>query len=169
LGYGSGSAILPDAIAVEEHQFRLLELSEELSIRSVEPEPEPESETEIEITSTALPDEEAVGLESNQIQLILCNCSGRDKAREVAHGLVKSRLAACVNIIANIGSIYWWEGEIKDTAECQLQIKTTSKRTEEVISYIKNQVDEQTPEILAFPVEMGNEDYFNWVKQETKD
>jgi len=87
----------------------------------------------------------------------------------LAQGIVKARLAACVNIIANIGSIYWWEGEVKDTAECQLQIKTASSCVEDVIHYIKQNHPFDVPEILVFPVDKGNEDYFDWVKQETAD
>jgi len=158
LGYGSGTAILPDTSVVEEHQIRLLDLSERLFSE------QPDAGVVEEADDVEL---EPIGI--SKIQLILCNCAGRDKAREIAHGLVKSRLAACVNIIANIGSIYWWQGEIKDTAECQLQIKTTVNKTENVMSYIQNNIDEEIPEILAFSVDQGNEAYFDWVVEETND
>ena len=107
--------------------------------------------------------------EKSKIQLILCNCPGRDAARELARGLVQTRLAACVNIIANIGSIYWWEGEIKDVAECQLQIKTSTDRLDDTLHYIKQNHPNDVPEILSIGVEKGNEDYFEWVKKETSD
>ena len=107
--------------------------------------------------------------ETSKIQLILCNCPGRDAARELARGLVQARLAACVNIIANIGSMYWWEGEIKDTAECQLQIKTSTDCLEDTLHYIKQNHPNDVPEILSIGVKKGNEDYFEWVKQETSD
>ena len=70
------------------------------------------------------------------VQLTLCNCPSRDEAREIARGLVESGLAACVNIIANIGSIYQWQGEIVDTSECQLQIKSAAERREAIEAYI---------------------------------
>ncbi len=115
--------------------------------------------------------EEVVVEEKKQasIQLILCNCPGRDAARELAQGLVKARFAACVNIIANIGAIYWWDGEIKDTAECQLQIKTSNQSLDDIIHYIKQNHPNEIPEIIAMQVEKGNQDYFDWVKQETYD
>jgi len=108
-------------------------------------------------------------VEDDRIQLILCNCPGRDAARELAHGVITARLGACVNIIANIGSIYWWQGEIKDTAECQLQIKTASACVEDLIHYINQNHPNEVPEILVFPVDKGNENYFEWVKQETSE
>ncbi|MFT5451038.1 MAG: periplasmic divalent cation tolerance protein, partial [Enterobacterales bacterium] len=107
--------------------------------------------------------------EKSKIQLILCHCPGRDAARELARGLVQTRLAASVNIIANIGSIYWSEGEIKDTAESQLQIKTSIDRLEDTLHYIKQNHPNDVPEILSIGVEKGNDDYFEWVKQETSD
>jgi len=103
------------------------------------------------------------------IQLVMCNCPGRDAARELARNLIEARLAACINIIANIGSIYWWQGEIHDTAECQLQIKTSHQSLNDVIDYIKQHHPGDVPEILVIPINEGNEEYFEWVKQETYD
>ncbi|MCP4271680.1 MAG: divalent-cation tolerance protein CutA, partial [Gammaproteobacteria bacterium] len=79
------------------------------------------------------------------------------------------RLAACINIIANIGSIYWWKGEIHDTAECQLQIKTSHQSLSDTIDYIKQYHPNDIPEILVIPINEGNTKYFEWVKQETYD
>jgi len=103
------------------------------------------------------------------IQLVMCNCPGRDAARELARHLIEARLAACINIIANIGSIYWWKGEIHDTAECQLQIKTSHQSLNDVIDYIKQYHPGEVPEILVIPINEGNKEYFKWVKQETYD
>jgi len=103
------------------------------------------------------------------IQLVMCNCPGRDAARELARYLIEARLAACINIIANIGSIYWWKGEIHDTAECQLQIKTSHQSLNDVIDYIKQYHPGEVPEILVIPINEGNKEYFKWVKQETYD
>ncbi len=103
------------------------------------------------------------------IQLVMCNCPGRDAARELARHLIEARLAACINIIANIGSIYWWKGEIHDTAECQLQIKTSHQSLSDTIDYIKQYHPDDIPEILVIPINEGNTEYFEWVKQETYD
>lgn len=103
------------------------------------------------------------------IQLVMCNCPGRDAARELARHLIEARLAACINIIANIGSIYWWKGEIHDTAECQLQIKTSHQSLNDVIDYIKQYHPDEVPDILVIPIDLGNMEYFEWVKQETYD
>jgi periplasmic divalent cation tolerance protein len=103
------------------------------------------------------------------IVLILTNCPGRDPARELAHKLVEHHQAACVNVIANIGAIYWWEGEIHDTAECQLQIKTSAESVDQVMNTIKILHPNKVPEILVLPINAGNQEYFDWVKFETSE
>ena len=151
---------------VDEDQ-EIVPLSESTLETAIETKIEPitEARSEPEIESVKPVNE----IEKSIIQLILCNCPGRDAARELARGLVEARLAACVNIIANIGSVYWWEGKIIDTAECQLQIKTATNCLENTIHYIKQNHPNDIPEILSIGVEKGNEDYFEWVKQETSD
>ena len=179
LGYGSGQFEVPSISLIEDHQLRLLELAEltkifpnlSPSFDDIDNDISNDESNDIEPTITEshehiLNESES---EKSQIQLILCNCPGRDAARELAIGLLQTRLAACVNIIANIGSMYWWEGEIKDTAECQLQIKTSTSSLEDTLHYIKQNHPNDVPEILSIGVERGNEDYFEWVKQETSD
>jgi len=101
------------------------------------------------------------------INLIICNCPNRDEARDIARALVEQRLAACINVIANIGAIYIWEGEIHDKAECQLQIKTNPDQHQDVIEFIKQRHSNEVPEIIIVPISQGNEDYFDWVVKET--
>lgn len=121
---------------------------------------EPEKET---------PDPRLVSSESKPaaINLTVCNCASRDEAREIARGLVEKRLAACVNIIANIGAIYRWEGEILDTSECQLQIKSAPGQEEALYDFIRQNHTNEVPEILSIPINKGNQSYFDWVHKET--
>ena len=110
------------------------------------------------------PVEEAVPV----IELTMCNCNSRDEAREIARGLVESGLAACVNIIANIGSIYRWQGEIVDTSECQLQIKSSAMKREPIKQYIEENHSNDIPEIITVPISHGNVDYLAWVLETTE-
>lgn len=102
------------------------------------------------------------------IEMTLCNCCSRDEARDIARGLVESGLAACVNIIANIGSIYRWQGEIVDTSECQLQIKASPKTRESIKEYIVEKHSNDIPEIITVPISHGNVDYLAWVLETTE-
>ena len=169
----SDDASMDKAIAIETPLVEPVGLNDDIDIEPTITETNEQILNEPEMAGSNLFTESESESESESekstIQLILCNCPGRDAARELARGLVQNRLAACVNIIANIGSMYWWEGEIKDTAECQLQIKTSTSNLEDTFHYIKQNHPNDVPEILSIGVEKGNEDYFEWVKQETSD
>lgn len=110
---------------------------------------------------------ESQQMQSLAIELTLCNCNNRDEAREIAHGLVESGLAACVNIIANIGSVYRWQGEVVDTSECQLQIKSAPERRTAIQAYITEHHANDIPEIISVPINTGNVDYLAWVLETT--
>ena len=124
---------------------------------NVEVKGKPSEQTETESTVAKL-----------TIELTICNCSSRDEARDIARGLVETNLAACVNIIANIGSIYRWQGEIVDTSECQLHIKSSPKNRVRIADYIKQQHSNDVPEIITVPIADGNVDYLAWVLETTE-
>jgi len=90
-----------------------------------------------------------------------------EEAAKISRALVEARLAACVNIIGNIRSIYRWEGKIEDEAEVLMIAKTQrhifdplSKKVKELHSYA-------VPEIIAMPIVEGSEDYLKWLKDVT--
>jgi periplasmic divalent cation tolerance protein len=88
-------------------------------------------------------------------------------AEAVGRELVENRLAACVNIIPGMTSIYRWGGEIQRDAEVVMIIKTTAARSEAVISHVRGRHSYDTPALLVLPVEGGLEDYLAWVRRET--
>lgn len=97
--------------------------------------------------------------------LCLCTAPNRDSARKIAEGLVRGKLAACVNIIPGINSIYFWEGKVHDDSEVYLFIKTKESALERVIEYIKGNHPYKLPEIIFFKMEEGLEDYFRWIEE----
>ena len=72
-----------------------------------------------------------------------------DSGERLARGIVDARLAACVQIVGPIRSLYWWQGSIDDTREWQLIIKTTSERLTALEAHIKEDYNNDTPEITA--------------------
>ncbi|MGC9069732.1 MAG: divalent-cation tolerance protein CutA [Elusimicrobiales bacterium] len=88
-------------------------------------------------------------------------------ANEIANGLVKEKLAACVNIIKGIKSIYRWQGRIEDSNELMLIIKTKRRLAKDVIRYVKEKHTYSVPEIIFLPIIVGNEDYLNWIEANT--
>jgi periplasmic divalent cation tolerance protein len=98
--------------------------------------------------------------------VVLCTCSGMVEARKLAHALVDERLAACVNVIPGIESVYRWEGQIEQANEILLVIKTTAERLATLESSLAELHSYDTPEILALPVIAGSKKYLSWLDEQ---
>jgi periplasmic divalent cation tolerance protein len=83
----------------------------------------------------------------------------------LGRGLVESRLAACVNIVSGLRSIYWWRGEVEEARECLLVIKSRREKLSEIIRFIKMNHPYEVPEIIALPIVGGGEDYLRWIDE----
>lgn len=97
--------------------------------------------------------------------VIFCSCSNADEARRIARNLVESRLAACVNILSPIESIYRWQGQVETAQEILLFIKTTAERFPELQERIIHLHSYETPEIVALPVSAGLDKYLAWLRE----
>lgn len=100
------------------------------------------------------------------IRVVLCTVPP-EKAEALARALVERRLAACVNIIPAVKSIYRWEKELCEDAESLLIIKTAEARFPGLMDFIKANHPYTVPEIIGLPVSDGNPDYLGWVLEET--
>ncbi len=89
------------------------------------------------------------------------------EARRIGEILVEKRLCACVNIINNMESVYWWEGEIQSDTECILLVKTTENFVERVTSKIKEIHSYDVPCVISLPIspDEGNREYIQWIKK----
>jgi periplasmic divalent cation tolerance protein len=86
------------------------------------------------------------------------------EGKKIARVLVESRLAACVNIIRNISSVYRWKGNVEEDDEHLLLIKTTEERSVQIINKINKLHSYENPECIALKIENGSEKYLNWIK-----
>lgn len=102
-----------------------------------------------------------------QVLLVCSNVPDKECAQELARHLLKQQLAACVNILPAVHSMYRWQGVLEEATEVMLQIKTTQVRYTEVEAAIKAMHPYEVPEIIAFPVIQGAPAYLDWVRQET--
>jgi len=96
-------------------------------------------------------------------QLVLTTCPNIDIAKTIAQHLVKEKLAACVNILPNITSIYHWQDELQCDEEAQLLIKTNSEN----FALLNDRINELHPfdvvEVIALNIQQGDKHYLNWI------
>jgi len=101
-------------------------------------------------------------------RVVLVTCSSREEAEKISKTLVEEKLAACVNIISTIKSIFWWEGKIDEAEEHLLIIKTKAEKIENLIAKIKGLHSYSVPEIISLPVLEGNKEYLTWIEKSLK-
>jgi periplasmic divalent cation tolerance protein len=100
--------------------------------------------------------------------LVLTTASSKDEARKIARVLVERLLAACVNIVPQVGSIYRWEGEVEEAEEWLLIVKTTGGAFERVRDAIGELHSYDVPECISISIESGSPNYLNWLGESVK-
>ncbi|MBI4905318.1 MAG: divalent-cation tolerance protein CutA [Acidobacteria bacterium] len=99
--------------------------------------------------------------------VVLCNCGSLEEARKIAQGVVEKQLAACVNIVPGVHSIYRWQGSVEEASEFLLIIKTRDTVYTNLEEEIRRLHSYTVPEIIALPVERGFRAYLDWIGGET--
>ena len=102
------------------------------------------------------------------VNFIYMTAGNKAEAKKIGKELVASRLAACVNILDNMNSVYMWEGEIQDDSEVVLIAKTTQARVPELVEKVKSIHSYDCPCIVSLPVLDGHKPFLDWVAGEVK-
>ena len=97
--------------------------------------------------------------------LVLTTAGSEEEARKIAHTLVERKLAACVNIVPRVHSVYHWQGKVESADEFLLLIKTTKNREEYVRSAIGELHSYELPECIVIGIDGGSEEYLRWVSE----
>lgn len=97
--------------------------------------------------------------------LILSTAPDQETAKRLATTLVEQRLAACVNILPQTTSVYTWKGKLELSDESLLLIKSTQQNYAAVETTLRAQHPYELPEVLAVPVELGLQEYLDWVER----
>lgn len=103
----------------------------------------------------------------DEVLIVLTNLPDRDSAQRIAHSLIESHAAACVNILAECSSVYRWQGKIESASEVPLLIKTTRSAYARLEELIRSQHPYELPEIIAVSVGSGLPAYLQWVINES--
>ncbi|MDY6978560.1 MAG: divalent-cation tolerance protein CutA [Pseudomonadota bacterium] len=95
--------------------------------------------------------------------LVLCTCPDTDTARQLADRLVAGRLAACVNIVPGLESVYEWQGKVERDGEVLLIIKSRQDRYGQLEETLRQHHPYELPEILRVSLDGGLQDYLQWI------
>jgi len=99
--------------------------------------------------------------------VILCTFSALSSAKALAREIVEKKLAACINLVPNLHSIYTWDDQIVEDDEILAIIKTRRELVKDLESLIKSKHEYETPEFIGLPIVMGSKDYLNWINAVT--
>lgn len=96
-------------------------------------------------------------------RLVLTTAGSLEGAQRIAHQLVEQKLAACVNLVPNLTSIYHWQGTTETASEVLLLIKTTTDRLTALEIALRQLHAYEVPEFLVLPIESGSQSYLDWL------
>ncbi len=106
---------------------------------------------------------------TTDLQVVLCTCPDERSATGIATALLAENLAACVNCVPGIRSLYQWQGQIREDAEVLLIIKTTAARFAALQALVQARHPYEVPEIIALPIAAGSDHYLDWLRQATSE
>lgn len=98
--------------------------------------------------------------------VILITTSQDEESQLIARVLLEQKVAACVSIIPQVNSLFWWQKSIEQESESLLVVKTRIELIDEIIRLVKEVHSYDVPEIIAIPIIGGNHDYLEWVDGE---
>lgn len=101
-----------------------------------------------------------------QLRFVYITTKDRAEAKTIGSALVQEKLAACVNIIDGMESLYWWEGNVESDKETILIAKTTDEQIETLTDRVKELHSYDVPCVISLPISdsEGNSDYLNWLR-----
>lgn len=98
---------------------------------------------------------------------VYITCASTEEATRIGRALVEARLAACVNVLPGMSSLYWWQGKIEQGQETVLIAKTRGTLLEALTARVKALHSYACPCVVAFSAHAGNPDYVAWIEAET--
>jgi len=101
-------------------------------------------------------------------RIVLSTAGSEEEARKIARHLVEHQLAACVNIVPQIESIYRWEGKVESSREWLLIVKTTAEKFPAVLDAIRELHSYGLPECITINIEDGSPEYIDWLANSLK-
>ncbi len=101
-------------------------------------------------------------------RIVLSTAGSREEALKIGRALVEGELAACVNVVGPIRSLYRWKGAMEEAEEFLLVVKTTATAFPRVQKAIQELHSYELPECILLPIEAGSEDYLAWIAENVR-
>lgn len=95
--------------------------------------------------------------------VVLVTAPSREEGDKIARGLLQAKCAACVNIVPQVSSLFWWQRKIDQADEVLLVIKTNASVMEKLITQVTALHSYDVPEIIALPIVGGAQPYLDWI------
>lgn len=102
------------------------------------------------------------------VSLVYITAKDVSEAETIGRLLVGQRLAACVNILENMRSLYWWQGKIEEASEVVVLAKTRTELVDELTAAVKKAHSYEVPCVVAVRIEGGNAEFLKWIGEETQ-
>ena len=102
-----------------------------------------------------------------QLRVVLVTAPDAAAAQRIARALVEERIAACVNLVPGLRSIYRWQGRVEDAGEVLLLVKTSADRSAALAARIRELHPYELPEVVELPVVGGSAAYLDWLREES--
>jgi len=99
-----------------------------------------------------------------EYRVVLMTCGSQEEAEKIAGAMVEEELAACVNIVPGLTSVYRWEGKICKDPEVLMIAKTREKNLRHLEDRLKALHSYTVPEFVVLPIVAGSKEYLDWVK-----
>lgn len=105
---------------------------------------------------------------NNKPIIVLCTTPDQGSANKIAHHLVKKKLAACCNIIAQVTSVYAWKNDIQQDSECLIIVKSLAGSYKNLEKAIITLHPYDVPEIISLDITEGSANYLNWISENVR-
>jgi len=112
--------------------------------------------------------EEALMKTRRDVWMVYVTAANAKEAASIGTTAVRERLAACVNVLGAVRSVYWWGGRVCRGREIAFVAKTSAGRVEALVRRMRELHSYETPCIVAWPIRAGNPDFLAWVREETR-
>ncbi|KUG28636.1 periplasmic divalent cation tolerance protein cuta [hydrocarbon metagenome] len=100
--------------------------------------------------------------------MVYITCESPEQARLIGRTVVSERLAACVNILPGMASMYWWQGKVEEAAETVLVAKTRMTLADALTARVKALHSYEVPCVVVLPILRGNPEFIAWIESETQ-